>query len=113
MVPNWLTPVAGLGEMQPWIGVPSAVVFPAGHAVEVAAADAYSECVVFTPVTMTLLSRLKASPTTCMRMRSWMGMSRVIRKSTFLNPGPMMLLRPICGGRPVVAPPDEELIAPP
>src|ERR1700751_6312302 len=29
------------------------------------------------------------------------------------TPGPGWLLRWICGGRPVVGPPDEELIAPP
>ena len=46
-------------------------------------------------------------------MFSWMGMLREMRKSKLLKPGPMMLLRPICGGRPVVATPELELMAPP
>ncbi len=44
---------------------------------------------------------------------SWIGMLRETRKSKSLKPGPMMLFRPICGGRPVVARPEPELIAPP
>src|SRR5580692_3002557 len=46
-------------------------------------------------------------------MCSWMGMSRVMRKSMLRTPGPGWLLRAICGGRPVVGAPDEELMVPP
>src|ERR1700733_10600994 len=46
-------------------------------------------------------------------MCSWIGMSRVTRKSMLRTPGPGSLLRAICGGRPVVGAPEEELMAPP
>src|SRR5215469_16538620 len=99
--------------MQPCSTDPAGAAPLLGQVAEVAEEDVYSECVLFTLVMMVWLSRLNASPTTCMRILSWMGMSRVMRKSTLLKPGPIMLFRPICGGRPVVAPPELELIAPP
>src|ERR1700757_5532603 len=83
------------------------------HVVLVDVADVYAEYVEFTPVMILWLRRLKASPVSWSFILSVIGISRETRKSKLLKPGPMILLRPICGGRPVVARPELELMAPP
>src|ERR1039458_4283567 len=78
-----------------------------------AATVAYCEYVPFTPVMIWWFNRLKASAENSRYVCSYTGTLRDRRKSKLLKPGMGMLLRPICGGRPVVADPELELIVPP